>query len=117
MRDIGRRIRRYRLSRYAPPVDRLRSSLRWAWCLAALWLVWIVLISDHSLLRIWWLESALHSTRHKLADSMRQEEIIAATLRNPDYLVERTARVDYGMARPGERVYRVSGGRPASPAP
>jgi len=117
MRDIGRRIRRYRLSRYAPPVDRVRRSLKWAWWLGALWLVWIALISDHSLLRIWRLRAALESSGRRLAESRRETEGIAATLRHPDLLVERTARENYGMARPGEVIYRISGDRPSTPAP
>jgi cell division protein FtsB len=117
MRDIGRRIGRYRLSRYAPPVDRVRRSLRWGWWLGALWLVWVGLISDHSLLRIWRLRAAIDSSQRKLANSNREMETIAATMRNPNLMVEREARVTYGMAKPGEIVYRVSGGRPSAPAP
>ncbi|MGH7741389.1 MAG: FtsB family cell division protein [Candidatus Eiseniibacteriota bacterium] len=117
MRDIGRRIGRYRLSRYAPPVDRVRRSLRWAWWLGALWLVWIGLISDHSLLRIARLRYAIVSSQRKLERSSRELQAIAATLRDPDLMVEREARVTYGMAKPGELIYRVSGQRPGSPAP
>src|SRR6266581_8113526 len=53
MRDIGARINRYRLSRYAPPEDRLRRRLRWAWVVFALWAVWVGLLSEHSFLRLW----------------------------------------------------------------
>ena len=117
MRDIGRRIGRYRLSRYAPPVDRVRRSLRWAWWLGALWLVWIGVISDHSLLRIWRLYSANRTAQRTLESSDRELDAIAATLRHPELMVEREARVTYGMAKPGERIYRVSAERPAPPAP
>jgi cell division protein FtsB len=117
MRDIGRRIGRYRLSRYAPPVDRVRRSLRWGWWLGALWLVWIALISDHSLLRIWRLSAEIHASQVRLVNSSRELGLITATLRNPGLLAERTARENFGMARRGEIIYRVSGERPAPPAP
>jgi hypothetical protein len=117
MRDIGRRIGRYRLSRYAPPVDRVRRSLRWGWWLAALWLLWIGVISDHSLLRIWKLTAANHTTQAKLASESRELDAIAVTLRDPQSFVERIARRDYRMAKPGERIYIISGERPSPPAP
>ena len=117
MRDIGRRIKRYRLSRYAPPVDRVRQSLRWGWWLGAAWLVWVALISDHSLLRIWRLSAKLHESQRKLAESNAELANISSTLRDPSFLVERTARVTYGMARRDEIIYRISSERPAPPAP
>ena len=117
MRDIGRRIGRYRLSRYAPPVDRVRRSLRWGWWLAGLWMLWVGVISEHSLLRIWRLAAENHSTQAKLVSSSRQLDQIAATLRHPERMIESTARREYRWARPGERVYIISGERPAPPAP
>jgi hypothetical protein len=117
MRDIERRLGRYRLSRYAPPVDPVRRSLKWAWWLGALWLLWIGVISDHSLLRISRLSSTYAASQRRLADERRQADQIAATLRNPDELVEQTARRNYRMAKPGERIYIISGDHPAAKQP
>ena len=117
MRDIERRIGRYRLSRYAPPVDRVRRSLKWAWWLGALWLLWIGCISDHSLLRIWQLSSAYSASLERLATERHHVDQMVATLRNPNLLAEERLRREYGMARPGERVYRISDARPTSPSP
>src|SRR5258708_5274957 len=62
MRDISARIQRYRLSRYAPPVDRVRRRLRWAWVFGGFWLVWVGLFSEHNFYRLWQLgrEDALN---------------------------------------------------------
>ena len=117
MRDIGRRIHRYRLSRYAPPQDRVRQRLRWAWLLGALWLIWIGLISDHSLWRISRLNAADARTTREAsvarskADAIEQELRDARSARD---IAENALRVNNGMARPDERIYLV---RPGTPRP
>ena len=53
MRDIGRRIQRYRLSRYRAPQGAFAHPPRWVWIAAALWLAYVGILSERSLYRIW----------------------------------------------------------------
>jgi len=120
MRDIGARISRYRLSRYAPPEDRLRRRLRWAWVAFALWAVWVGLLSEHSFLRLWSLgredtknraeqrrlTEDLASLEHDIADPQRRR------LAAEDYL-----RHNAQMARKNEIVYQYSSPRAGRPDP
>ena len=111
MRDIGDRIRRYRLSRYAPPQDPVRRRLRWAWLLGGLWLAWVGAVSDHSLWRIWRLSRENAATRRQLDDAQREIARLDAFLNDPRARAlksEEKLRGD-GMARPGERIYRIEG--------
>ena len=117
MRDIGKRINRYRLSRYAPPEDRVRRHLRWVWVLAALWLVWIGVISDHSLWRIFRLNFENTRARRQVAEARASLEIIDRDLRDPRTArenAEKKLRVELGMAAPGEIIYVVRGDAPDS---
>jgi len=115
MRDIGSRLRRYRLSRYAPPTDPLQRGLRWGWLLLGLWLIWIGVLSDHSLWRIW---SLSRENARAERDLRRTEESVSqldAQLTNPETqreLAERALRERTGMARPEEIVYRIRDGAP-----
>jgi cell division protein FtsB len=110
MRDIGVRIQRYRLSRYAPPRSPVRRRLRWAWVIAAIWVAWAGVLSEHSLYRIWRLDRENAEARRKL-ESVKQEitqrdaevaDPAASRLR-----AERWLREQGGMAGRGEIVYRV----------
>ena len=109
MSDIGRRIQRYRLSRYAAPGGTVRRAPLWIWLLAAAWLVWVVALSDHSLYRIWRMSD---ETRHAGQDleSMRQEiDRLDRQTHDPRSRMreaEQALRKD-GFARPGEIIYRV----------
>mgnify|MGYP001489586831 CR=1 FL=1 len=117
MRDIGRRIKRYRLSRYAPPEDRVHRGLRWVWVLAALWLVWIGVISDHSLWRIWRLSLENTGAHRQVAEARGELERIDRDLRDTRSardLAEKELREKHGMAGPGEIIYRVRGDAPDS---
>ena len=117
MSDIGSRIHRYRLSRYAPPVDRVRRRLRWVWAIGALWLVWIALIGDNSLWRIWKLERE-NARAHRQLNEMREEvDRLDRQVHDPVLgreLAEKTLRERHGMARPNETIYRVRAGIPDS---
>ena len=110
MQDIGTRLKRYRLSRYAPPEDPLRRKLRWGWIALGLWLVWIGLLSDHSLWRIWRLT---RDNAHAESDLRRTQESVSrleSQLDNPETSreqAERVLRERTGMARPGEIIYRI----------
>jgi len=112
MRDIGTRIQRYRLSRYGSGTVPLRRRLRWAWPLAAVWMVYIGLLSDHSLFRIWRLSAENIRMRVALDETRGELERLERQIHDPkarrDW-AERTLRERNWWARPGEIIYRVPG--------
>jgi len=117
MRDIGNRIRRYRLSRYAPPDDPVRRGLRWVWAFGVLWLLWAGLISDHSFFRIWRLAQDNAHAERDLEQSRRDNARIDSELGDPKAGRERAERVlreRNGMAKRGEIIYRVEDDTPDS---
>ncbi len=110
MRDISHRIRRYRLSRYAPPVDAWRRRMRWAWVAGGLWLVWVGLVSDHSLYRIWRLSLENARAQRELERVRQEAERLDEQLSNPKTARDRgehELRERKGMAGPGEFIYRI----------
>ena len=112
MRDIGSRIRRYRLTRYAVPSDPIRRRLHWAWLLAIAWCAWVGFLSDHSFFRLSRLRQ--EHQRTLLEVNRTRAEILAIEKDSQDprsrlELAERKLR-STGMARPGEIIYRMSGG-------
>ena len=118
MSDIGRRIRRYRLSRYAVPRGGLPTPPRWVWILGALWLVWVGFVSDHSLYQIWRTSEEGARTRRELQEARRESERLDREARDP---VQRSREAEHalrneGFARPGEIVYRIEGARQDSVA-
>jgi cell division protein FtsB len=112
MQDIGNRIRRYRLSRYAAPSDPVRRRLRWILPALLTWLLWTGFISDHSFYRLWQLErenARAQVEQRRVGEETRRLEV---ELKNPEALrnlAERTLREKDGMAKPGEIVYRIKG--------
>ena len=109
MRDIGHRITRHRLTRYAMPSDPVRRRLRWILPALALWLLWIALLSDHSFYRLWRLQEEQQRTRAELG---RVRADIRSLEHERDDPTARRHRAeaevrDAGMARPGEYVYRI----------
>ena len=115
MRDIGARIQRYRLSRYAVPEDRVRRGLRWAWLVGALWLVWVGFVSEHNFVR---LSQLSHEHQRSETELKRLDAEVArldAQQRDPAaqrILAEHALRERSGMARPGEIIYRIRPGDP-----
>jgi cell division protein FtsB len=110
MRDIGRRIQRYRLSRYGNANNPLTQRLRWVWLVAAAWLAWVGVLSDHSFFRIWKLERERAQTRQELEEASDARQRMSAELKDPEARRERAEdvlRTEHGMARPGEIIYRV----------
>jgi cell division protein FtsB len=109
MRDIGVRIQRYRLSRYAPPIDLMGRRLRWAWVIGGLWLIWVGFVSDHNCYRIWQLSREERLNRQEIArlsgesDRLERETSDPALRRKAAeaYLRERA-----GMARRDEIIYQ-----------
>jgi cell division protein FtsB len=109
MSDIGRRIQRYRLSRYATPGGGLRRPPPWLLLIAAVWLVWATVLSDHSLYRIWRLSDEnrragrdLDTMRREIDRLDRQASDPNARLREAEQALRRD-----GFARKGEIIYRV----------
>lgn len=114
MRDIGRRIQRYRLSRYAPPEDPVRRRVPWFWLVAAAWMVWAGVISDHSLYRMWRLRQENHRAAAQLTRVEREIGRLDREIKDPAArreMGERALRETGGMAKPGEIVYKIRAAR------
>ncbi len=109
MRDIGRRIQKYRLSRY----DRgggIRVP-RWVWFALGAWLLWAGVVSDHSFFQLWRIRRAsareqeqLRTTHDELARLDRQANDPEQRRRE----AEQRLRED-GWSRPNEIVFRIDG--------
>jgi len=113
MRDIGRRIQRYRLSRYGSPQGGLGRPPRWVWLALALWLAWVGFVSDHSLYRIWRMgvenaraQQDLQGARAEIGRMDREARDPKTRLRT----AEKALRKE-GFAKPGEIIYRIEGER------
>lgn len=115
MRDIGRRIQRYRLSRYGTPGG-LGRPPRWVWLALILWLAWVGFVSDHSLYRIWRMGAENTRAQRELREARREIERLDRDARDPKMHLrnaERALRKE-GFARPGEIIYRIDGDQPDS---
>lgn len=113
MSDIDSRLRRHRLTRYAAPTDPLRRGLRLGWVALGLWLIWIGVLSDHSLWRIWRLGREEARAQQELDKTKSEVDRLDSELNNPATqreLAERALREKTGMARPDEIVYRIRSG-------
>jgi len=90
------------------------SRRHWLWLLPAAWLLWIGLLSDHSLWHISRLHLELSSARAELQRVNGETSRLGARLADPrekaDH-AEATLRAQ-GMARPGEIIYRFDSARP-----
>ena len=114
MRDIGRRIQRYRLSRYRAPQGGIPRPPRWAWLLAALWLAYIGVISERSLYRIWRMGDENAKAQRELARVREEITRLDKEARDPKSALrdaERALRRE-GFARKGEVVYRIESAVP-----
>jgi cell division protein FtsB len=118
MRDISHRLARRR-SRFAAPEDPVRRRLRWAWLAVALWLVWIGLLSEHSLWRFARLGSDNARATGELTRTREKVARLEAERGDPERMRERgekTLRERGGMARKGEIIYQIDDVVPAPPA-
>lgn len=116
MRDIGNRIGRYRLGRYAPPDNPRSRRLRWILAALLVWLAWASFGSEHSFLRLWRLEQEHRQAQQDLETARQEQERLdhhddPAAQRA---MYERSLRENSGMARPDEIVYRVKSATPDS---
>jgi cell division protein FtsB len=110
MRNIGPRILRYRLGRYAPPGSPLKRRLRWVWLIAMVWLAWAALLSEHSFYRTWRLSHENTQTRRELERLRAEVERLDGESRDPkagQLRAERQLREQQGMAKPGEIIYLI----------
>jgi len=108
MRDIGRRIERYRLSRYAHPGDAVRAKLHWLWVVALGWVVWAGLLSEHSFYRLWRMSRENARMEAEVSRTIAEIEAVERERTDPDakrQRIEEALRVR--MAREDEIVYRI----------
>jgi cell division protein FtsB len=118
MRDISRRIQRYRLSRYAPAHRTI--PLKWAIAAFAVWALWAGVLSDHSLYRMWKLERTSAHERSSLATARHELDQLERRTRDPQSRLseaERHLREDDGWSRPNEIIYRIDDRDTASAHP
>jgi len=116
MRDIGRRIQRYRLSRYAGPKGILAHAPRWVWLALLLWLAWVGFVSEHSLYRIWRMGVENARAQRELKEARREIARLDQDARDPKTRLrtaERALRRE-GFAKRGEIIYRIEGEQPDS---
>ena len=114
MRDIGRRIQRYRLSRYRPIPGGLPRPPRWVWVVAALWLAYVGVLSDRSLFRIWRMGAENARAERELAEARAEIVRLDREARDPQARLseaEHALRRE-GFARRGEVIYRIQPGAP-----
>ena len=114
MRDIGRRIQRYRLSRYRPPQGAFPRPPRWVWLVAALWLAYVGVLSERSLYRIWRMGDENARAERELTKVREEAARLDKDARDPQSRMrdaERALRRE-GFARRGEVIYRIESGAP-----
>jgi cell division protein FtsB len=110
-RDItGRVLGKPLRSPYAPGGGSPRA--RWLWLLPVAWLLWVGVISDHSLWRIARLRQDLSTAQADLQHLRQQTADLDARVHDP---AERREHAEAalrarGMARPGEIIYRLGTG-------
>ncbi len=109
-RDItGRVLSRPLRSPYAPGGGTPRA--RWLWLLAVAWLLWVGVISDHSVWRIIRLRHDLVAARTEMQRVRGETSRLDARLRDPVERGEHAEQMlrEQGMAKPGEIIYRLGG--------
>jgi cell division protein FtsB len=120
VKDIGKRIVRYRLSRYASPDDPWRRRIvRLVVPALLIWIVYAGLLSEHSWWRLWRLNREQKQTATRLDATRGEIERLERQIENPDErraLQEKVLRERNGYARPAEIVYRIDGAPPDSSA-
>lgn len=112
MRDIGRRIERYRLSRYRPQQGGFPRPPRWVWLAAAAWLVYVGVLSDRSLYRIWRMGAENSRAQRQLHEAEAEMARLDRDARDPRARTNEAERAlrGEGFARHGELIYRIQPG-------
>ena len=108
MRDIGRRIQRYRLSRYAQ-AERRRIP-KWVWLALGAWILWAGLASDHSFVQLLRVERLSHHERDRLSETQASLANANELARSPEARkreAEKRLREDEGWSRTDEIIFRI----------
>jgi cell division protein FtsB len=114
MRDIGRRIQRYRLSRYRNPQGSFPRPPRWVWLVVAVWLAYVGVLSERSLYRIWRMSDENARAQRDLATVREENARFDNDARKPGSRMrdaERALRRE-GFARRDEMIYRIESSVP-----
>ncbi|MEP7027489.1 MAG: hypothetical protein ABI960_02730 [Candidatus Eisenbacteria bacterium] len=109
MRDIGIRIQRYKLSRYAPPRTLSERARLWLTLGLAGWMIWALFLSDHSAVRMMGLAHRQSSTVAQLASTEKSVRRLELDLKSADdpAVAERILHDRHNFARPGEMLYVI----------
>ena len=114
--DILARLKRHR-SRYATPESGWSRSRRWLWSLLGLWAIYVGVLSEHSLWRLWRVRQQAARTAGTARETQAEADRIDRQIHEPAQrrdLSERVLREEHGLARKGEEIYRLEGESPDS---
>ena len=110
MRDIGDRIRRYRLTRFGPRDASLLRRLAWVWPILGLWGAYVLILGEHSMLRIWRLSRESQRMHAELTSTRQELDRLEGRLNDPNVMRDRAEhmlREKNGFAKTGEIIYRI----------
>ena len=108
MRDIGRRIQRHRLSRYAH-AQRPRLP-RWIWLALGAWILWAGFATNHSFMQLWRVERISHHDHERLEETRASLAVSNQLARDPNARkleAEKHLREDEGWSRDDEIIFRI----------
>ncbi|NOT33380.1 MAG: septum formation initiator family protein [Candidatus Eisenbacteria bacterium] len=111
MRDISRRLARHRSS-FARGDAPLLRRVPWLWALLALWAVYTVFLSEHSLWKLSSLDRETRRSEAQLTATRAEIDRLENELAEPRRrraLAERVLRERNGFASPNETIYRFDG--------
>jgi cell division protein FtsB len=103
---------------FARPLESRRSGSlarrvpRWLWLLAALWLAWVTVLSDHSFWRIAQLKREIAQAEKDTKEIRKSTAALEDQVNDPHarkFHAEEIARTQHGWAAPDELVYRFRG--------
>jgi len=112
MRDISRRLGRYRLGRYGSSEAPFWRRVPWFWPLLGLWAAYALFVSEHSLWRIWSLGAEAKRSESELLVTRAEVDHLTREMQDPKRrreFAERVLRERNGYASPNETVYRFEG--------
>jgi cell division protein FtsB len=109
MRDIGERIQRYRLTRFGPRNASLLRRLAWAWPILGIWGAYVLLLGEHSLVRIWRLSNENQRMRAELISTRKELNRLEGRINDPQMMRDRAEQIlreRSGYAKRDEIIYR-----------
>lgn len=109
-RDITKRVLSRPLRSPFAPGGGDPTRGRWILIGIGVWLLWVGVLSDHSLWRIAQLKRELSNAGRELDRVTEESHAIQASLEDPvarREQAERVLRTQQGWSRPGEIIYRV----------